>query len=843
MLLQPTLHLLAYSMLFILPNVSQLGSEGTATRVDSAGDPLPENAVARMGTSRLKHASVAIDVAYSPDGKILASAGRDNLVRLWDPATGKQIRQLAGHYSIVYCVAFSPDGKVIASGSGDCTIRIWEVATGRELRQLRGHANYIGSLDFSSDGKTLASSGGDSTLRLWDPENGRQLRQMLCALGRGTSGTAFSPDGKFVVAGSADMSIRLWEVATGKEVRQFAGHTVLPHSARFSRDGKRLVSGSMEGKIRIWDVDSGGELREIKAVGAVWTVRFSPDGKLIASGGPDCILQLWDAESGKEVRRMTGHAGGVSELAFSPDGKTLASAGHDQTIRLWDVETGASRFPLAGHAGAVPAVAISPRDGRIATGGSDGVVITWDRDTAKEVARFACLESCITALAYSPDGRLLAAAGCRTGRQSRNVIQGDGVVVLDAANGKVNRHFESIHEKTFALAFGRDGRKLSAFCHDGALHTWNIESGEELELFSIGQPRQNMVAAFSADGEKLALADEGSVRLFERCTGKELHSLSASDLGDAPTAITFSPDSRTLAAAGADRNVYVWELLTGRQRATVASRGSFASALTFSPTGWTLAAADIRVRPEGWRSLYSEAGSDTSIHIHDLAGAQAERKLKGHRGTINALVFSRDGRFLFSGSNDCTSVMWDMDAITKDLSSRKELANDQLERLWRDLGSQDAGRAFQAMWRLASAKNAVAFLADHIKPAHRKNDPPRYTRLINQLDAESFDARESAADELEHLGEAAAPALREALQGKPSAATRSRIEDILSKIDGPVTAADRLSALRGLEILEHIAGVEAQKAIEKLAHGAPNERLTEDAKRSLERLTNSPSPK
>jgi WD40 repeat protein len=596
----------------------------------------------------------------------------------------------------------------------------------------------------------------------------------------------------------------------------------------------------MEGKVRIWDVDSGGELREIRAVGKVWTVRFSPDGKLIASGGPDCILQLWDAESGKEVRRMIGHTGGVSEVAFSPDGKTVASAGHDQTVRLWDVETGTLRFPFAGHSGAVPAIAISPREGRIATGGSDGVVILWDRDTAKEVSRFACLETCLTALAYSPDGRLLAAAACRTGRQSRDVIQRDGVVILDAASGKVIRHFESIRERTFGLAFGRDGRKLSAFCHDGVLHTWNIESGEELEQLALAQPRRNVVAAFSSDGEKLALADEGSVRLFDRWTGKERHSLNASDLGDAPTAMAFSPDSRTLAAAGADRNVYVWELLTGRQRATIASRGSFASALTFRPRGWTLAVADIGVLAEGWRALYSEAGSDTTIHIHDLAGAQAEWKLSGHRGTINALLFGRDGRFLFSGSNDCTAVMWDMEKITKEVSNNKELNKDQLERHWRDLGSQDAGQAFQAMWRLASAKNAVAFLADHIKPAGRQNDPTRYTRLINQLDAESFDARESAADELEHLGEAAAPALREALQGKPSAGTRSKIEDILSRIDRPVTAADRLSALRGVEILEHIADAEARQALEKLAHGAPNERLTEDAKRSLERLTSSP---
>jgi WD40 repeat protein len=787
MFLQPTLHVLACSLFFISSHGSQPPAQSPVPqRLDAAGDQLPENATARLGTTRLKHASLAIDLVYSPDGKILASAGRDNLVRLWDPATGKQIRQLSGHQAIVSCIAFSPDGKVLASGSGDRTIRIWEVATGRELRQLRGHASYIGSIDFSSDGKTLASSGADNTLRLWSVAKGEELRQMPCAPGRGTSGTAFSPDGKFVVAGSEDRSIRLWEVATGKEIRQFVGHTVLPHSAKFSRDGKRLVSGSMEGKVRIWDVDSGGELREIKAVGKVWTVRFSPDGKLIASGGRDCILQLWDAESGKEIRRMLGHASGVSEVAFSPDGKTIASAGHDQTVQLWDVQTGAPRIPFTGHAGAVAAIAISPRDGRIATGGADGMVILWDRDTAKEVARFDCLESYITALAYSPDGRLLAAAGCSI-RQRREVIQHDGIAVVDVARGKVIKRFDCAQQRAFALRFSQDGKKLSVLGGDGKIHTWNVETGEELDPFDVWQPQGNMAAAFSPDGSRLALAENGNIRLFDRWTGKETSSIDASDLADAPTAIAFSGDGRTLATAGPDRTVYLWELLTGKQCATIISRGPYISAMAFSPCGRTLAVAGGARRVAG-NSLFVEPGSDISIHIHDLAGSQTERELNGHQGTINALTFSRDGKLLLSGSNDCTAVMWDLEPITKGVSNYKELSKDQLEQLWRQLGSEDAGRAFQAMWRLANAKNGVSFLADHIK--------------------------------------------------KPSAEARSKSEDILSKIDGPVTGEDRLSALRGVEVLEHIATPEARQVLEKLARGAANERLTEDAKRSLERIAN-----
>jgi WD40 repeat protein len=707
----------------------QSGSRALA-RVDEHDDPLPQQAIARMGTSRLKHGSLAIHVAFSANGKILASAGRDNLVRLWDPGTGKEIKQIAGHESWVYCVAFSPDAKQLASSSRDKTIRVWDVATGKQLRQLTGHQQKIPSIAFSADGKTLASTSADNTLRLWDVEKAQQLHELPGAAAHGTSCTAFSPDGKFVASSSLDLAIRLWEVATGKEALQFVGHTVDLESLDFSRDGKRLASGSPDETIRIWDVASAGLIRIIKPKGKVWTVRYSPDDKVIASGGPDRVLHMWDASTGKEIRRMLGHAAGVSEVAFAPDGKTIASAGHDHTVRIWDVQTGKPRFPFSGHAGAVVALAVSPDGKRIATGGSDGVLILWDRDSARELMRSSCLQSCITAVAFSPDGKRIAAAGCHDGRQSRDAVQQVGIAIVDLAKAEVVKRLPITATRVLDLRFSDGARKLKAASDDGnegVLHTWDTETSKQLSSVTLGQSNSRMVAAFSQDGRKLALGDNGLVRLFNGASGQE-YSIGPFSNNGSPTAIAFSADGRTLAVACNDRNIYLWEVNTGQQRATISLDQQFASAIAFSPNGRTLAFAGISNPPDGWHLLYSEAAVDPCIHFHDLARISPNERVTGHAGPINALIFARDGRFLWSGSNDSTAIKWSVDDFAK-TAAREQLNKADLNGLWADLRSDDAAKAFQSGWRLANAGNAGTFIRDHLKAASKLVDGDRIATL------------------------------------------------------------------------------------------------------------------
>jgi WD40 repeat protein len=283
------------------------------------------------------HTDWVNSVAFSPDGKLLASGSDDYTIKLWDVATGQEVRTLKGHTYFVLSVAFSPDGRLLASGSGDRTIKLWDVASGSLVRTLTGHTNWVRSVAFSPDGKLLASGSDDNTIKLWEVATGRELRT-LKGHSWGVKSVAFSPDGKLLASGSGDGTIKLWDVATGQEVRTLKGHTGWVTSVAFSPDGKLLASGSGDHTIKLWEVATGREVRTLTGhTGDVTSVAFSPDGRLLASGSADETIKLWEVASGREVRTLTGHTHGVYSVAFSPDGRLLASGSRDATIKLWDI--------------------------------------------------------------------------------------------------------------------------------------------------------------------------------------------------------------------------------------------------------------------------------------------------------------------------------------------------------------------------------------------------------------------------------------------------------------------------------------------------------------------------
>lgn len=222
-------------------------------------------------------------VQFSPDEKLIISGGGDKLVKIWDVATGKELKRLAGHEDDISAVSFSPDGRYALSAGGrswskkDCTIRLWDVSTGKEIRKFEGHTEAIFSAAFSPDGKQIVSGGLDRTIRLWDVASGREIK--LFTGHEGTiSSVVFSKNGKMILSACGDYSIRLWDIATGKEIRKFVGHSAWVNSAAFSADNKRIISGGFDATTRIWDVASGSELaRFIGFEDDEWVV-ITPEG-------------------------------------------------------------------------------------------------------------------------------------------------------------------------------------------------------------------------------------------------------------------------------------------------------------------------------------------------------------------------------------------------------------------------------------------------------------------------------------------------------------------------------------------------------------------------------------
>jgi WD40 repeat protein len=280
-------------------------------------------------------------VAFSPDGKLLATAAADRIVRLWDAGTGQLRHTLRGHTDIACDVAFSPDGRTLASAAYDGTVRLWDVAAAKPRLVLRGHRGLVLSVAFAPDGRSLATGGVDGTVRLWDPATGQQT-DMPGKHRSWVNGVRFTPDGRLVTA-SSDQTVRVWARPgghrEGKVIYEAPEGEV--RCVAVSPDARVLAMGTRYGAVRVVDLSQGKLLAVLKGhAGDVWALAFSPDGRTLAAGAGDwdrpAEVRLWDA-AGWRLRTTLKHSGEVLCVAFSPDGRTLAAGGWDGAVKLWSL--------------------------------------------------------------------------------------------------------------------------------------------------------------------------------------------------------------------------------------------------------------------------------------------------------------------------------------------------------------------------------------------------------------------------------------------------------------------------------------------------------------------------
>ncbi len=556
----------------------------------------------------------AVNLAFSPDGKMLVAGSADGQLHFWRLSATPPVRESRpGHPSQVNSLAFSRDGRWLAS-AGKREVLLWDVSAAQPALVPLVANEAVRSLAFKPDSRTLAVGYADGRIVLWDIETRRPAEWAPAAKDSQPNSLAFSPDGLWLAVGRADKTVALYSSAIPRAATTLIGHTAEVEGVAFRPDGQRLASWGRDRTIRLWDVPSGKPAGEPLGGHSdwVWSTAFSPQGLLLASGGADGGLILWNAEARTRLGcALAGsHGDEVWALALSHDGRWLASTSKDRSLALWDVAAGQA-ITWTAHTQPVRTVAFSPDDRLLASGGQEGRVILWD---------------------------IAARATGQPPAKAHELIHTEGQFLT-------------------GVAFSPDGRTLASSSFDKTIRLWDLRASPPTSRTLTGHPGQVWSIAFSPDGRTLVSGDDvGSILRWDVATGKPAGAAMTHEGG--AYSVAFSPDGKRIASGGPNKQIIVWDAQTGQAVHRLGRHTDTVASVAFAPGCGTAPGASAI-----WcGGTLASASYDGTVILWDVAtGRMIGQPLRGHGVPVNGVAWSGDGKLLADASDDRTVMAWNLD--------------------------------------------------------------------------------------------------------------------------------------------------------------------------------------